>query len=62
MNEYILTPEEDDEFMANIDMEVLEEGIRKSKEDIAIGRVLEFEEAMKQIHREVFGGELYLSH
>ena len=58
MNEYILTPEEDAEFMANIDMEALEEGIRKAKEDIANGRVIEFEEAMKQIHREVFGEEL----
>ena len=58
MNEYILTPEEDTEFMANIDMEALEEGIRKSKEDIANRRVIEFEEAIKQIHREVFGEEL----
>ena len=58
MNEYILTPEEDAEFMANIDMEALEEGIRKSKEDIANGRVIEFREAMEQIHREVFGEEL----
>ena len=58
MNEYILTPEEDAEFMANIDMEALERGIRQSKEDIANGRVIEFEEAMKQIHREVFGEEL----
>lgn len=58
MNEYILTPEEDAEFMANIDMEALEREIKKSKEDIANGRVIEFEEAMKQIHREVFGEKL----
>lgn len=58
MNEYILTPEEDAEFMANIDMEALEEGVRKSEEEIANGKVIEFEEAMKQIHREVFGEEL----
>lgn len=57
MNEYILTPEEDAEFMANIDMEALERGIRKSEEDIANERVIEFEEAMSQIHREVFGEE-----
>ena len=29
-----------------------------TEEDIANGRVIEFEEAMKQIHREVFGEEL----
>lgn len=58
MNEYILTPEEDAKFMANIDMDALERGVRKSEEDIANGRVIEFKEAMSQIHREVFGEEL----
>ena len=58
MNEYILTPEEDAEFMANIDIDALEEGVRKSEEEIANGKVIEFEEAMKQNHREVFGEEL----
>lgn len=54
-NDYCLTPEEDAEFMANIDMEALERGIEKSEEDIANGRVIEFREAMAQIHKEVFG-------
>lgn len=54
-SDYCLTPEEDAEFMANIDMEALERGIEKSEEDIANGRVIEFREAMAQIHKEVFG-------
>lgn len=58
MNEYILTPKENAEFMANIDMDALERCVRKSEEDIANGRVIEFKEAMSQIHREVFGEEL----
>lgn len=41
--------------MANIDMEALERGIEKSEEDIANERVIEFREAMAQIHKEVFG-------
>ena len=54
-SDYCLTPEEDAKFMANIDMEALERGIEKSEEDIANGKVIEFREAMAQIHREVFG-------
>ena len=54
-SDYCLTPKEDAEFMANIDMEALERGIEKSEEDIANGRVIEFREAMAQIHKEVFG-------
>lgn len=51
---YCLTPKEDAEFMANIDIEALERGVEKSEEDIANGRVIEFREAMAQIHKEVF--------
>lgn len=54
-NDYCLTSDEDAEFMANVDMEALERGIEKSEEDIANGRVIEFREAMAQIHKEVFG-------
>lgn len=58
MNEYCLTPEEDAEFMANIDMEALERGVRQSEEEIANGQGIEFEEAMAIIEREVFGEEI----
>lgn len=54
-SDYCLTPEEDTQFMANIDMEALERGIEKSEQDIANGRVIGFREAMAQIHKEVFG-------
>lgn len=54
-SKYCLTPEEDAEFMANIDMEELEKGIKKSEEEIAKGLGIEFNEAMSQIHKEVFG-------
>ena len=54
-DDYYLTQEEDASFMANIDADALEIGIEKSEEDIAIGRVLEFREAMAQIDKEVFG-------
>ncbi|MBR5227774.1 MAG: hypothetical protein IKV94_03960 [Clostridia bacterium] len=57
-SDYCLTPEEDAEFMANIDMEALERGVRKSEEEIANGQGIEFREAMSKIHREVFGEEL----
>lgn len=57
-NDYCLTPEEDAKFMANIDMEALERGVRKSKEEFANGQGIEFREAMSKIHREVFGEEL----
>ena len=53
-SDYSLT-QEDAEFMSNIDMKALERGIEKSEEDIANGRVIEFREAMAQIHKEVFG-------
>ena len=54
-SDYCLTPKEDSEFMANIDMEALERGVRESEKDIANGRIIEFREAMTQIHKEVFG-------
>ena len=57
-NEFHLTPEEDAEFMANIDMEELIKGIEQSEREIAEGKVIGFEEAMKEIHKEVFGEEL----
>ena len=57
-NEFYLTPEEDAKFMANIDMEALERGVEQAEDDIANGRVMEFEQAMKEIHMEVFGEEL----
>ena len=57
-NDYCLTPKEDAEFTANIDMEALERGVRKSKEEFANGQGIEFREAMSKIHREVFGEEL----
>ena len=50
--------EEDAEFMANIDMDELVKGIEQSEREIAEGQVIEFEEAMKRIHKEVFGEEL----
>lgn len=40
--------------MANIDMEHLEKCVKKSEEEIVNGKVIEFEEAMTQIHREFF--------
>lgn len=57
-SEYCLTPEEDAQFMANIDMEALEIGVKKSEEEIANGQGIEFSEAIAQIHREFFGEEL----
>lgn len=56
--DFYLTPEEDAEFMANIDMDELVKGIEQSEREIAEGQVIEFEEAMKRIHKEVFGEEL----
>lgn len=58
LSEFYLTPEEDAEFMANIDMDELIKGIEQSEREIAEGQVIEFEEAMKRIHKEVFGEEL----
>lgn len=57
-SDYILTPEEDALFMANIDMEAVEKGIRKSKEEFNRGQGIDFKDAMFQIHKEVFGEEL----
>ena len=56
--DYNLTPEEDDKFMSNIDMDALERGVRKSEEEIASGQGIDFMSAIKKIHKEVFGEEL----
>ena len=58
LRDYCLTPEEDAEFMANIYMEALERGVRKSEQEIANRQGIEFREAMAKIHKEVFGEEL----
>lgn len=50
-----MTPEQDAEFMKNIDMDELERGVEQAERDIANGRVIGFEEAMAQINRKVFG-------
>lgn len=57
-SEFCLTPEEDDKFMAGIDLEELIAGIEQSEKDISEGQVIGFEEAMEEIHKEVFGEEL----
>ena len=57
-SDYCLSPEEDAQFMAGIDMDAMERGIKKSEEEIANGKGIEFKEAMAQIHKEVFGEEL----
>ena len=44
--------------MANIDMEAMERAVKKAEQEIANGEGIEFEEAMAQIHREVFGEEI----
>ncbi len=58
LSDFYLTPEEDAKFMANIDMEALERGLEQAEDDIANGRVIEFEQAMREIHMEFFGEEL----
>lgn len=58
LSDYYLTPEEDAAFMANIDMEALERGMEQAEEDIKCGRIIEFEQAIKEIDLEVFGEEL----
>lgn len=45
---------QDTNFMNNIDMKALKKGIKNSEDDIANGRIIQFEEAMAQIHKEVF--------
>lgn len=57
-SENYLTPEEDEAFMANIDMEALECGLAQAEREIANGEGIEFEQAMKEIHARVFGEEL----
>lgn len=58
LSDYYLTPEEDTAFMANIDMDALERGLEQAERDIKGGRVIKFEQAMKEIDLEVFGEEL----
>lgn len=41
-------------FMNNIDINLLKKGIEDSEKDITNGRIIQFEEAMSQIHKEVF--------
>ena len=54
LNDFILSPEEDAKFMANIDMDALIEGVKKSQQEISEGKGISFEEAMAQIDKEVF--------
>lgn len=57
-NNYYLTPAEDEKLMANVDMEALERGVRKSKEEFAKGLGIDCEKAMSIIHKDVFGEAL----
>lgn len=47
-NNYYLTSEEDSAFMANIDIEALERGLEQAEREIANGKEMKFEEAMKK--------------
>lgn len=58
LQDYMLSEDEDAEFMKNIDMDAVIEGIKKSEQEIAEGKVIEFREAMALIHKEVFGEEI----
>lgn len=55
LNDFCLTPEEDAELMANIDMDALIKGIEQAEREIANGEGIPWQEAMAQIHKEVFG-------
>lgn len=44
-----------DDFEDDIDMIELIDGLKKSEDDILNGRLIEYRDAMKEIHQEVFG-------
>ena len=58
INDYYLQNFQETDFINTIDMEALEKGIQNSEKDIAEGRVIEFKEAMLQIHKELFGEKI----
>lgn len=58
LQDYMLSEEEEAEFMKNIDMDAVIEGIKKSEQEIAEGKGIEFREATSIIHKEVFGEEI----
>ena len=55
---FYMPKEDDDDIMANIDMDALEKGIEQAEKEIAEGKGIEFRQAMAEIHKEVFGGKI----
>lgn len=59
INEFYLSQQtNDDELFKYISVDELLEGLKKAEDDIANGRFYTFEEAMKMIHKDLFGEDL----
>lgn len=59
INEFLLSQQEDnDDLLKNIDMDELLEALQQAEKEIENGEGIEFGEAIKMIHKDVFGEEL----